>query len=175
MVGGWALSLWWAGPCLGGAHCLLMSGAVFPLCCLFGPRQPSTGAYRLLDRANDGFQESSHQWAVLRIAVASVFVLTVIHCHPSPLQETLQHLQTGLVQLPVGSLLLSLGSWYDCVCALQASSLCLTRFCGSPAVKSCWPLRSDSLGIPSSITRHPGWESWHVAKNLQSSGRTAMA
>ena len=33
----------------------------------------------------------------------------VSHTLPPPLQETLQHLQVGLVQSPVGSLLLPLG------------------------------------------------------------------
>ena len=43
------------------------------------------------------------------------------HCQPIPPEETLQHWWVGLVQYPVGSLLLSLGSLrrQEFVCALQ--------------------------------------------------------
>ena len=44
-----------------------------------------------------------------RSSAASVLVLMVSHSPPPPLQETLQHYQVGLVQSPVGSLLLPLG------------------------------------------------------------------
>ena len=50
--------------------------------------------------------------------------------------------QVVLVQSPVGSLLLSSGSWcaQDFVCAFQAWSLCSPQSCVRPS-------RSDSLGI----------------------------
>ena len=72
---------------------------------------------------------------------------------------TLQHQQVALVQSPVGSLLLSSGSWcmQDSVCTLQDWSLCFPQSCGSPIIKSHWPSRSDSLGIPSPFVRAPGW------------------
>ena len=46
---------------------------------------------------------------VLPRTAASVLVLTVRQSHPPLLQETLQHQQVGLVQSPLGSLLLPLG------------------------------------------------------------------
>ena len=51
---------------------------------------------------------------------------------------------------PVGSLLLSPRSWgmQDFVCVLQEWRFCSPRSCGSPTVKSCWPTKSDPLGIP---------------------------
>ena len=60
---------------------------------------------RLFDGAN-----GSRQGVLPRTSAASVLVHTVRHSHPPPLQETLQHLQVGLVQSPMGSLLLLLGS-----------------------------------------------------------------
>ena len=50
----------------------------------------------------------------------------------------------------MGSLLLPPGSWcaHYSVCALQEWSLCFPQSCQSPAIKSCSPSKSDSLGIP---------------------------
>ena len=65
---------------------------------------------------------------------------------PTPPQETLQHWQVVLLQFPMGSLLLSSGSWctQNFVCALQDWSLCFPQSCGSHAIKSCW-LQSQIL------------------------------
>ena len=62
----------------------------------------------LFGGANGGLWEGSHQGVLPRTSAASVLVLTVRHSHPLPLQETLQHQQVGLVQSPMGSLLLPL-------------------------------------------------------------------
>ena len=64
---------------------------------------------RLFLGANGGLWEGSRQGILPRTSVASVLVLTVRHSHPLPLQETCQHQQVGLVQSPMGSLLLPLG------------------------------------------------------------------
>ena len=39
-----------------------------------------------------------------------------------------------------------------------------------PVIKFCWPSKSDSLGIPSSFARSPGWNAWHVIQNLHNMG-----
>ena len=97
-------------------------------------------------------------------------------CWPPPPQEALQHEQVLLVQSPVGSRLLSSGSWctQDFVCALQDWSLCFPQSHGSPIIKRLWPSRSDSLGIPSPFVRSPGWEAWHGLQNLHNSGRMSL-
>ena len=59
-------------------------------------------------------------------------------------------------------------------CALQDWSLCFSQSCGSLLIKSYWPSRSDSLGIPSPFVRSPGWEAWHGVQNLHNSGRTSL-
>ena len=81
-----------------------------------------------------------------------------------------------LVQSPMGSLLLSSGSWcaQNFVCTLQDCSLCLPQSSGSPIIKSCWPSRSDSQGIPSLFVGSPGWEAWHGVQNLHNKGRTSL-
>ena len=56
-----------------------MGEAEFPPCCLFGLRQPNTGAY---SGANGRFQEGSHQWILPRTSAASVLVPMVSHNHP---------------------------------------------------------------------------------------------
>ena len=63
----------------------------------------------LFGGANDGLWEGSCQGAPPRTSAASVPVPMVSHSHPLPLQETLYHWQVGLVQSPMGSLLLPLG------------------------------------------------------------------
>lgn len=97
------------------------------------------------------------------------------HFWPMPPEKTLQHQQVGLVQSPVGSLLLSLGSW-----CMPRFYLCPTRVesvlnCGSSIIKSRWPSKSDSLGLPSSFVRSPGCEAWGGAQNFPYSGRTSLA
>ena len=59
--------------------------------------------------ANGRLWEGSSQGVFPRTSAASVLVLIVRHSHPLPLQETLQYYQVGLVQSPLGSLLLPLG------------------------------------------------------------------
>ena len=63
----------------------------------------------LFSRANGRLWESSRQGVRPRTSVASVLVPMVSHSHLPPLQETLQHEQVGLVQPPLGSLVLPLG------------------------------------------------------------------
>ena len=61
------------------------------------------------------------------------------------------------------------------VCALQGWSLFpLWKSCGSLVIKPRSPSRSDSLGIPSSFVRSPGWEAWRGVLNLHNSGRTSL-
>ena len=146
-----------------------MSRAEFPPCWLFGLRWPNTRGYSLFDGANGGLQEGSCHRVLPRTSAACVLIPAVSHIHPLPLLETLQHYQVGLVQSPMGSLLLPPGSWYAhyFVCALQESLF--------PPVlwKSCnqIPLafKSNSLGIPSPIAGPPDWDAWHRAQNLHSS------
>ena len=65
----------------------------------------------LFGGANGGLWEGSHQGVLPRTSATNVLVPMVSHSppHPPPLQETLQHQQVGLVQSPLGSLLLPLG------------------------------------------------------------------
>ena len=81
-----------------------------------------------------------------------------------------------MVQSPVGSVLLSPESWYtqDFICALQDWSLCFPQSYGSPVIKSCWPSKSDSLGILSLFAGSPGWKGWHGAHNLLNSGKMSL-
>ena len=87
-----------AGCCSGGqssvkllSACLLMGGAEFPPCWLFGLRHPSTGAYRLFSVANGRLWDGSHQGVLPRTSDSRVLVPAVSHSCPPSLQETLQH------------------------------------------------------------------------------------
>ena len=76
----------------------------------------------------------------------------------------------------MGSLLLSSGSWcvQNFVCALHNWGVCFSQSCGRPVIKSFWPWRPDSLGIPGPFFRSLGWEAWHEVQNLHNSARTSL-
>ena len=79
------------------------------------------------------------------------------HCRPMPPPETPGHSQGRLAQSPVGSLLLSPGSW----CAqgfLVPSKSLFPPYFGSFVVKSHWPSKSNSLMVLSPVARSLGWE-----------------
>ena len=98
-------------------------------------------------------------------------------CWLRPPQEALQHWQVVLIQSLIGPLLLSSGSWctQNFVCALQDWSLCCPKSSGGPIIKTHWPSRPDSLGIPRQFVESPGWETWCGVQNLYNSGRTSSA
>ena len=84
------------------------------------------------------------------------------------------------------------GSFGSVLCGVPASFLWVmvhARFCLYPSrleslfppilwyflvIKSCWPSKSDSRGIPSSLVGFPGWETWHGVQNIHSGGRTSL-
>ena len=109
---------------------------------------------------NGDLQERLHQGRHSQTAAASATVPVLNSSWPMPPQNTVQHQQVTLVQSPVESLLLSSESYclQGFVCALQDWSLCFPQSCGSSIIKSFWPSRSDSLGIPSPAVRTPGWK-----------------
>ena len=76
----------------------------------------------------------------------------------------------------MGSLLLSSGSWcvQNFVCALHNWGVCFSQSSGRPVIKSFWPWRPDSLGIPGPFFRFLGWEAWHEVQNLHNSARTSL-
>ena len=63
----------------------------------------------LFGGTNGRLWEGSRKGVLPRTSAASVLVPTVSHSHHPPLQEALQHYQVGLVQSPLGLLLLPLG------------------------------------------------------------------
>ena len=94
----------------------------------------------LFGGANGRLWEGSCQRVLPRTSVASVLVLTVRDSHHLPLQETLQHQQVGLIQSPMGSLLLPLdpNAHTTCVCPPRVESL-------FPPVLQSNPTRLQSL------------------------------
>ena len=99
----------------------------------------------LFGGANGGLWEGSHQGVLPRTSAASVLVLTVNHIQPPPLQETLQHQQVGLVQSPLGSLLLPLGpDMHTTLCVPSKSGV-------SVSPSSVEVLQSNPSGLQSLI------------------------
>ena len=81
--------------------------------------------YQLSHQGNPGranvLQKDLCQHVLPRTTAARAPVPEAGLCYPTPLQETLKHSQEGLILYPVGSLLLSFGSWctQGFVCAFQ--------------------------------------------------------
>ena len=60
------------------------------------------------------------------------------------------------------------------LCVFQDWSLCFPSPVKSFVIKSCWPSRSDSPGIPGPFAGSSGWEAWRGVQNLHKSGRTSL-
>ena len=76
--------------------------------------------------------------------------------------------------IPVGSLFLSFVSWGMILFLPSKSGVSVSPSPRSPAVKSLWPSKPDSLGILSPFVRSPVWENGCVAQNLHNSGKTSL-
>ena len=60
------------------------------------------------------------------------------------------------------------------ICALQEQSLRFPQTCGRLVIKSCWPSKSDSLGIPSPFAGSPAGEDWCDSQSLHNSARISL-
>ena len=149
-----------------------MGGAVFPPCWLFGLRQTNTGAYlgSLVGlMADSGRTHTKEYFPELLLPVSlSPQWATGTPClcrRPSNTSSRSGSVSPGVTAPSPGS-----QRAHYFVCALQEWSLCFPQSCRSPAIKSHQASKSDSLGIPPPIAGPPGWEAWHGAQNLHSSG-----
>ena len=88
-----------------------MGGAVLLSCLLFGLRWPSPRVHKLYGGAKGDPQKNLYQHGPPSTAAASACFPSGGLYQPTSLQEALRHLQAGLVQSVVGSLLLSHDSW----------------------------------------------------------------
>ena len=62
--------------------------------------------------------------------------------------------QVGLVQSPVGDCSFPLGPGACKILFVASKSgVSFPQACGSPVIKYCWPIKSDSLGIPSAFAK----------------------
>ena len=152
-----------------------MPGTEVPPCWLLGQWRPSTGTYRLFGEANGRLWEGSHQWVLPRTSADSGLDPVVSHSHPrfcrSP-SDTSRLVWFSLLwshcSFPRGLMHTLL-----CMCP-QEWSLCFPQSFQSPAIKSHYDSKPDSLGIPSPFARPPCWEAWRVAQNLHSSEWTSV-
>ena len=87
-----------------------------------------------------------------RTTAPSVPVPVAENWPPTPPQESFIH-KAGLAQSPVGSVLLSPGSWHaqDFVCVCPPR-ICFLESCGSSIIKSHCPSKSDSLSLVQSLS-----------------------
>ena len=86
--------------------------------------------------------------------VVSARDYAVGHCQPTPVLEAPGHSAANLAQSLVGSLFLSPGFW--CTQGLVCAKSLFPQSCGSSVIKSCWPPKSNSLGVLSPLGRSPG-------------------
>ena len=150
--GNWVL-VWWAGMCSVKLEytCLLMDGAVLPppvSCLAWG--DPVLESIGFCSRTTGDLQEGLE--------------CPCIRGRPVPVHASTgdpQHPQVGLTQCSVWvtpPFLWDLVCTRFCLCPPRIS--CFPQSYGSSVIKSHWPSKSDSLGIPSPLTRSPGWGAW---------------
>ena len=170
----WVLSLWWAGPCQGvcvevavssvqfQAACLLIGGAVFHPCWLFGLGVPP------LEPAGCWVGPClSTKMATSRRAQPINIPWSLHHQCPCPHSEP-HPTPTSPVDPPRSSRRSSPGSYgvtslcwvlvhvKSCVHP-QEWNLCFLQSCGAPALKSCRALKPNALGAPPPNASPPGW------------------
>ena len=124
-----------------------MGGFVLLPCWMFGLRGPSPGVY---NQVNGDLQEALSQGEPSKTAASSAPVPVVCSSWGPPT------LADSFGSVSCVSLLLFWVLVLFCfVCDLQDWSLYLPQSCVSLVVKSHWPSRSDSLGIPSPFVGSP--------------------
>ena len=112
----------------------------------------------LVWRDQGALQKNLCQHVTPRTAPSRALVPSAGHCQPSRPQGT--HRLTGRSgSVPCRSCLVFPGSLctQGFVCALQVS---VSPSCGNSVIKSHYPSKSDSLGIPGPFARSAGWEVW---------------
>ena len=146
---------------------------VWPEAALSWSLQSPWQGYRLYGRTNGDFlQEDLGQQAVPpRIAAANAPDPVAGHCQPMTSREIPKTLADKSGSVLVEPRLLSPASWCSkgFVCVLQESLF--SQSWGSSIVKSCWPAKLDSLGIPSPFDRSPGGEvccgAWNLCESMR--------
>ena len=119
------------------------------------PEVTSLGIHRLYGRANGDLQEGTHQRATPMTAADCAPIPAMSHCKQ---QETLPHYQVWF-SLLWGNSSFPLGPGAHKILFVPfKSGVCFPQSCGSPAVKSHWFSKSDSLGISSLFAGSSGWE-----------------
>ena len=71
------------------------------------------------------------------------------------------------------SFLLGHGVHRFCLCSPKVESL-FPPFYGHPTVKSCWPSKSEALGISRLFASSPSWKVWRRGSEPSLQGRTSL-
>ena len=148
-----------------------MGVAGLPPCWLFGLRWPNTGAYpcSLFGLMADSGKAPAKEYfpeLLLPVSLSSWWKQAPLASAGGP--PTLAD-RSGSVSYGVTAPSPGPRCAHYFVCALQEWSLYLPQSCQSPAIKSHYPSKSDSLGIPPPIAGPPSWEAWRGPQNLHSS------
>ena len=137
---------------------------------MFGLRRPSPGVCRPYGRDNSDLQDSLFQGGPSS-APALCWAPADPHLHWSP-----PTLEVVLVQSPMGSLLLSSGSWctQNFVCASKTGASISSSPLEVLKLNPTDPQVQISWRFPSPFVRSPGWEAWSGVQNLYNNGRTSL-
>ena len=150
-----------------------MGMAVFLPSWWFGLEQPNTGAYRLFGVVVTSWRPHANEYfweLLLPVSLSPWWTIAAPNfCKDPPALagKVWFSLLWGHCSLPLGS------NVHQILCVPSKSGL-FPQSCGSPAIKSHWPSKSGSLGIPFPVARPSHWEAWHGAQNLHSSGRNSV-
>ena len=136
------------------AACLLMDGAVFPSCLLYGLRclHLSTGACKLLDSADLGSKMATSG----RTHTDQYSLCPCSHSEPQPTAKSPGELLRPTVSLAQDPMIPG-PSAHETLCVPSRMEFVFPQSCGAPALKSHWPSKLNALGAPLPNARSPGW------------------
>ena len=135
-----------------------MGGTGFPPCWLLGLMQPKTGAYpcSLVGlMVVSGSAHAKEYFPELLLPVSLSLGEPQLPPASAGDPPTLAG-RSGSVSYGVTAPSLGSRCAHYFMCALQEWSLCFPQTCRSPAIKPCYPSKSDSLAIPPPIDGPPG-------------------
>ena len=157
-----------------------MDGAVYLFYWLFGLKHPSTKAYWLLGRTSSCGRMEASRRAHANECSPELLLPVSFSLQWATATPYLQRRPSSTSRYVFPNFLWGhcFFPWVlvharPCGCPLRMEFL-LLQSCGIPAIKPCWPSKSEPLEDPPPIDRPQVCEAWHGDQDFHSYGRTSV-
>ena len=157
-----------------------MDGAVYLFYWLFGLKHPSTKAYWLLGRTSSCRRMEASRRAHANECSPELLLPVSFSLQWATATPYLQRRPSSTSRYVFPNFLWGhcFFPWVlvharPCGCPLRMEFL-LLQSCGIPAIKPCWPSKSEPLEDPPPIDRPQVCEAWHGDQDFHSYGRTSV-